>query len=360
MDMEVDLPNLPNDILWFQILTRLPAKSLMRFKCVCKFWSSSLFRDPRFVRAHRNMHKNQNRKKTHLLLSDWSTTTLFMFSMQLKHELGFLNSPTLQADIDVLLSQNTQMTSSNSPWRDTSRSFGVNGLIYLCNEDAAVPVRIFNPCTREFTTLPVSQFVPGLQVLNTYHIGFEIFTLGSTSKSWRDVPKIGFGEEWHPIDGKTVCVHGAIHWAVMVMKMKRQTTIVAFDVGEYVIPLPQDWSDSERFYNMIQVNGCLAIYENEFYNRRRTTSIGIWILKDYQNQVWIEESIVLPEERCKLGWPVPLCTIHTGELLLYCSKNEEGFSDVHLYDMKRKSYRKTEIKFWGRILAAYDERTVPL
>ncbi|XP_061993254.1 F-box protein At5g62510-like [Rosa rugosa] len=142
--MEVALPNLPSDIISFQILTRLLAKSLMRFKCVCKSWSSSLFLDPFFVKAYQNMHNSlsNNHRTTHLLLSNREGQRI-MFSMQFNQELGFTNSPTRPA-ID-LLSHNSQITSSN-------------GLICLYNNDAAVPVGIFNPCTGEFTTLPVSQY----------------------------------------------------------------------------------------------------------------------------------------------------------------------------------------------------------
>ncbi|KAK9911260.1 hypothetical protein M0R45_035181 [Rubus argutus] len=60
---------LPSEIILFQILPRLPAKSLMRLKCVCKSWSSHI-REPFFVRAHRNIHHSQNNHTTHLLLTD--------------------------------------------------------------------------------------------------------------------------------------------------------------------------------------------------------------------------------------------------------------------------------------------------
>ncbi|CAL2264312.1 unnamed protein product [Prunus armeniaca] len=33
-------PELPSQITCFEILPRLPSKSLMRFRCVCKSWSS--------------------------------------------------------------------------------------------------------------------------------------------------------------------------------------------------------------------------------------------------------------------------------------------------------------------------------
>lgn len=43
---------LPHDLMVEELLTRLPAKSLMRFKCVSKIWCSTIL-DPAFCKAHR-------------------------------------------------------------------------------------------------------------------------------------------------------------------------------------------------------------------------------------------------------------------------------------------------------------------
>ncbi|XP_040374693.1 carboxymethylenebutenolidase homolog [Rosa chinensis] len=45
--------------------------------------------------------------------------------------------------------------------------------------------------------------------------------------------------------------------------------------------------------------------------------MALWILKDYQNQEWVKRSINFPDQCSQLGWPLPACSIHTGELLLY-------------------------------------------
>lgn len=46
---------LPQDIIHDEILIRLPVKSLVRFKCVCKPWLS-LFSDPEFTKLHVTRH----------------------------------------------------------------------------------------------------------------------------------------------------------------------------------------------------------------------------------------------------------------------------------------------------------------
>ncbi|KAI8540527.1 hypothetical protein RHMOL_Rhmol09G0270100 [Rhododendron molle] len=46
-------PVLPHDLVAAEVLTRLPAKSLMRFKCVSKLWLSTIL-DPGFCESHRD------------------------------------------------------------------------------------------------------------------------------------------------------------------------------------------------------------------------------------------------------------------------------------------------------------------
>ncbi|XP_015168124.1 F-box protein CPR30-like [Solanum tuberosum] len=58
--------NLSEDII-FEILTRLHVTSLIRFKCVCKFWYS-LIKNPNFISKHlHNLNNKQNH--LHLLIS---------------------------------------------------------------------------------------------------------------------------------------------------------------------------------------------------------------------------------------------------------------------------------------------------
>ncbi|KAM7522456.1 hypothetical protein LguiA_012358 [Lonicera macranthoides] len=55
-----DLPYLPEDLLIDEILPRMPVKSLLQFKCVCKKWYN-LIESPNFIRTHFNHPKNQTR-----------------------------------------------------------------------------------------------------------------------------------------------------------------------------------------------------------------------------------------------------------------------------------------------------------
>lgn len=51
--------NLPDELTFESIMTRLPAKTLARFSCVSKLWYSSILNDSRFSVIHYNQNKNK-------------------------------------------------------------------------------------------------------------------------------------------------------------------------------------------------------------------------------------------------------------------------------------------------------------
>ncbi|KAK2979435.1 hypothetical protein RJ640_028993 [Escallonia rubra] len=45
--MRAKLPKIPDEVVFLEILPRLPVKALSRFKCVCKLWHATIS-DPKF------------------------------------------------------------------------------------------------------------------------------------------------------------------------------------------------------------------------------------------------------------------------------------------------------------------------
>ncbi|CAN6556879.1 unnamed protein product [Malus baccata var. baccata] len=96
---------------------RLPSKSLMRFKCVCKSWSS-LTQNPSFVEAHHHFGRN---KYAHLLLTTWdqATSQQHFFSSQIDQQ-GSLTPATHVLTLPTLRTNGCLYTAQS-----------INGLVCL-------------------------------------------------------------------------------------------------------------------------------------------------------------------------------------------------------------------------------------
>ncbi|TQD90886.1 hypothetical protein C1H46_023565 [Malus baccata] len=394
---------LPSEIICFQILPRLPSKSLMRFKCVCKSWSS-LVHNPSFADAHQSLHRN---KLTHLLLTTWDTATRqqHFLSVQINQDgsptpaIHLLNLPTMSNDHRLYNAQSTNGLVCLYPSNTLSRD---HTLAYL-----DPPNFIFNPCTRESIILPhaspayctshvtyhfgfgpltneykvlqVQTFRPHYSIPTDMTFMFKIFKLGTSL--WRrlevDLNDLAFDPLECPFKVQAVCINGAIHW----MHWK-ENVVVVFDIGDEkfrVIPFHQDYICfihcifGEVMRNVLEVDGCLALIGDKKLMILQNM-MALWILKDYQNQVWVRKTIMLPHCWRALGCLVPLRTIHNGELLLQSTvlrvHGPPGHVRVHVYNMESKSFSESEIGLpseWTfrndarlKLVASYDDNIVPL
>ncbi|KAK7358300.1 hypothetical protein VNO77_00227 [Canavalia gladiata] len=136
--------NLPQELLE-DILSRLPYKSLMRFKCVCKYWYA-LFHDPLFLSRHlSNFVKSHNNSANSVLLRLSFPTILGdglenykLFSLS-----GFSAVETLVPKFNML---STKFQISGH----------CNGILCLSIDywPRSKEVLLYNPATREFRCLP--------------------------------------------------------------------------------------------------------------------------------------------------------------------------------------------------------------
>ncbi|XP_056685309.1 putative F-box/kelch-repeat protein At3g17570 [Spinacia oleracea] len=105
---EVDLP--PE--LWREVMVRLPAKTLVRFRSVCKAWCS-MIDEPDFLSMHLSVYKN-NVDKNRLLVMEYSKSR-YLFGFRL----------------------NSKSTSTTQFWSTTFLPLGhCNGLVLLKERDS--------------------------------------------------------------------------------------------------------------------------------------------------------------------------------------------------------------------------------
>ncbi|XBI34197.1 hypothetical protein VPH35_120033 [Triticum aestivum] len=60
---------LPNELIVWEILVRLPVKSLWRIRCVCKDWRDTISGDPSFAQSHLHRLRKQKEKYHSLLIA---------------------------------------------------------------------------------------------------------------------------------------------------------------------------------------------------------------------------------------------------------------------------------------------------
>nr|XP_010910899.1 F-box protein At5g07610-like [Elaeis guineensis] len=130
----------PSDLIAFEILARLPAKSLLRFKCVCKEWLA-LASDSFFLLAHTRYNPFT---VSGFLIEDFVTTTISSFSVD-----GGA-SPAIPDP--SLSSLNRRSAASNGIYIWQS----CNGLVLCTTSSFQSPLRPFllNPTTMQYREIP--------------------------------------------------------------------------------------------------------------------------------------------------------------------------------------------------------------
>ncbi|CAK9149291.1 unnamed protein product [Ilex paraguariensis] len=301
---------LPEDIMFHHILTRLPVKSLVGFRCVSKSWCSFLTsNNPSFIDLHLSRSQSCLATTTNLLMSG--------YDKQLQRECLLLTDLEGGGRATRLL-----MAADTIENERLLLSENINGLVCWHNTRCAY---ICNPSTRELVKLPI---IPQTtRRIDSYNFGFDpsskefkvlnfriswtgngatcesfhIFTLGSDS--WRRIhPALPFvfsdNLPWGLFSLiNAVCLNGALHWIHEDM-----ATILVFDLKDEkfrVIPLSSDVLLHASQNILLQVDGnlvvvCIRHGLNYYENMEMEMEIEILTLEDYQNEIWIKESIINP------------------------------------------------------------------
>ncbi|PIA31885.1 hypothetical protein AQUCO_04700027v1 [Aquilegia coerulea] len=321
---------LPSEITSL-ILVRLPAKSILQCRCVCKTWLF-IIDNPHFAETHLSIVTTQEHSST------------FIFLPTLRHGIY-----VAQADQDsqIIKSRKVDLSYTETPFFIFD---SYNGLVCLSsgvhkkNKEIDCFIYICNLCTRLTVCLPLYNSPEcstatlllgfGLDLLSKKYKVVQIFgvingdsydrqevqvyTLGSNS--WRN---IGYAPDFHFICGLTAFVSGSCHW--LAKDSAGSIIIVSFDLGYEVfgvIPSPEfslhSDSDSVRF-RIVKLGGRLSIVDCSFDDR-----IEIWILKEYdmKKKLWIKH---LVKKGDVMHWQrecYPISISKNGDILLVCDSKK--------------------------------------
>ncbi|PIA31555.1 hypothetical protein AQUCO_04900095v1 [Aquilegia coerulea] len=343
--------NLPEDMI-INILSRLPVKSLLRFRCVSKPWCS-LIDDSDFVKMHLN-HAIQKNKFNLLLLSEFDDEG---YAHTIDCDTSYTEAIELDFPREALGSSRFIFSGS------------CNGLLYLHNGQNDI---IWNPCTREFKRLPkvpkgrekldfadeeslygfgYSEVLDDYKVLKITEFCPEgdfvsseimVYTLGTNS--WRVIDgapySIGFGPQ--------LIGNSNPHWLVSRYAISSVSgSIVCFDLVSEKFGEIEHPQCIGNIVSAGMIGGCLCLL-----NYLEETRADVWVMKDYGvKESWfklftISRSTVIRT----LEFLGILCLPRKGIVLL-----EDFYHHLVLYNLKLKKARN--LKVCG-VPAKWDETVV--
>ncbi|CAN8301020.1 unnamed protein product [Cochlearia groenlandica] len=339
--------HIPYD-LTVNILSRLPAKSLVRFQYVSKLWFSII--------------RNKDFTDKFLTLLKTRPRLLFTFKHFDSRKRFIFSSPEHDCNNDDKIIARHDMTISDLVYYIRSRP--LNGFI-CCTRGSSIAV--CNPTTRQIVKLPdvtprgrdmyarlgydpvqdqykvlcVMMFdgrdSPTKDDIEQEHY---VFTLSSGQKEWRKIETVT-KDPYRCMKGE-ICMDGALYYSVGYARLARfdvRTEKVEFIQG------PQDYNAVSIYSTLINHKGKLACvrYDLESYYE-------IWTLEDVEKQEWSSimtchmpsewEDILNNERMSCIG------EIHTNEVMIVsrseCLESSKVFS-VYYYDFVEESMRKGEV-----------------
>ncbi|XP_049347234.1 putative F-box protein At1g32420 [Solanum verrucosum] len=318
---------IPGELV-IEILKKLPAKSLMKFKCVSKSFYS-LISDPFFIESHQKSYITQffvNRPRM----------TYYRLSKSEERDEDLATCPLEYLDQSCF--QNLRyMQSTNGLvclWNDL-------GDIAICNP--FIKQHVFLPCQLHkgstfyaigFDTTTKRHKVFNAEIFRGGKLICSIFTIG-IDKSWREVSSyINF----RPTDDNCVCIDGVIYFVNNYIR-----DIVAFSVVDEKfirrIPFPiNEWP--LRLFNftplLVETKGQVAILGHVYFNFGK---IALYILNGTSEiEPWVKHTIELPLEFKKIthSFCFLLTTNPKGDIL---SIPEIKNPPLFLYDNEKKEWR---------------------
>ncbi|XP_068642587.1 putative F-box/kelch-repeat protein At1g12870 [Aristolochia californica] len=272
-------PPVPDEIL-VQVLIRLPVKSLLRFKCVCRAWRT-LISEPFFVEFHL---RQQSLIDPQILLLSCAGEVGELCLESLADEGGRLNRKLSAVPVESILTPSC------------------NGLI-LIHRDYSQCIYVFNVASRKLLTLPDCS--PSLHVnlglgyefpARKYkvvrlfynregdaHLQCEIFTLGSGA--WRRIGEVPYKLD---VRGFPASVNGALYWLTnSEYHLNKSEVIISFVLREErfkVIPHPKFCAgENRRYMQLWEFKGDLYLQDSS-----GKPVMHLWVSKDPKEGIWVK------------------------------------------------------------------------
>ncbi|KAF6146034.1 hypothetical protein GIB67_033393 [Kingdonia uniflora] len=302
--LDSTIPLIPDEVIE-EILSKLPVKSLFRFKSVCKLWDH-LPSDPKFV----NLHLKQSHKKP--------PTAIAFFRDEYVHpydpHVSYFSIRCLGKVVQNLGIMYPVMNIA-LPSHFYTMGLPCDGLIcfpaqclnriYLCNPGTCEALELPRPTTNRilYSTfnyvcrIGFDAFNNNYKVFNTFHcpdgsLWGEILTLGSLE--WRSVGIYPYLNE----ETRSVYANRMLH---RLNSFLSPSVILSFDFHEeafLLTPVPAYDIINFLWGELTTLAGNLC-----FFNKMESCTLNMWVLKDYTSLIWVKEHTI---DLHQIGVPIEI------------------------------------------------------
>ncbi|PIA30532.1 hypothetical protein AQUCO_05500072v1 [Aquilegia coerulea] len=313
------MANIPQEIIT-EILTRVPAKSLLRFRCVSKPWCN-LISDSSFI-------------KTHLIRAvERNNMNLFLHSKD--QHIYSVDGDTLNESMEI-----------KNPFHGCLIHGSCNGIVCLRKENK---ICLMNPSTREYKILEIDHREYLLNYPKVYGFGYDdttedfklvkivyfdkfvefysrISVYSFKHDSWSTISNIPY---WRVnAEELGIYLHGSLHWVAYTVEPNSSKRIVCVNVKENVV--------REMFEPIALNSGAetkLGVLEGQLCVMCTSNYIDVWVMKDYAlSDSWYKLFSLDKPFQSSVGRQIgAFCFSTNGKNLL---KND---SKIVIYDPKRKA-----------------------
>ncbi|XP_021738889.1 F-box/kelch-repeat protein At3g06240-like [Chenopodium quinoa] len=340
------------DIL-FDILSRLPAKSIGRFRCVSKPWKS-LLTQPHLIRTHLYRTKHLPNHDQSLILISEESHSLYSTQLNNAHHL-----------FDEITTFATKLCFDDHRFGSTlvNNLCSCDGLVFVCDEESNM--LLVNPTTRAVKKLPSSPYALDPHASFTmYGLGYDsvsddykVVTLSyydtdnehepDCTEMFVNVYSVRNGTwkraESSPYDhavghlASGVFVGGSIHWLASKTK-DYSSVIVAFDLEEerFREVAPPSSVDRKKFVfdHLVVLGGCLCMF-----HLGGSCETDVWVMKEYGVEESLTKLTIIDHEKSEFR---PMCLLGKEQVVLV--KDEETADDkLVTYNLEEGTFRNVVV-----------------
>ncbi|ESQ33742.1 hypothetical protein EUTSA_v10009829mg, partial [Eutrema salsugineum] len=331
MKRRVNLDSFPTDLIT-EIFSRLPAKSVGRFRSLSKLWRVMLHR-PYFTK----LFLTRSSTRPRLLFAVERESEWCFFSLPQHHNPYDKSSLVVAAEVHTKFSKDTKQYSCSY----------ASGLIYfpdmsVCNPITGQSLAKLRKYRKSTSFLGFDPIGKQFKVLASDR--HRIMTLGTGEMSWRKI-QCPF-PHGYIIEG--ICINGVLYYLVYTyVKATDQETklIVCFDVRSEKFKFINGKSFGFWGTKLINYKGKLGGIDWKFDGHSKTHKLCLWVLEDVEKQAWSKKVYTLPENEVVRNTFV-LGMTNTGEIILskmYTSKT----SYIFYFNPESNTLQKVEIQGIG-------------